>query len=82
MRRITSSVVLAALLAVGGSIAGLGAAQAGAGVPAPPVPVTPSTWTLGSVPSPTATNDVELFAVTCASSARWATRPLAVAPTP
>ncbi len=68
MRRITSSVVLVAVLAVGGSIAGLGTAHAGAGVPTPPVPVTPSTWTLGNVPSPTATNDVQLSAVTCASS--------------
>lgn len=68
MRRIASSVVLAAVLAVGGSIAGLGAGQAGAGVPAPAVPVTPTTWTLGSVPSPTATNDVQLSAVTCANS--------------
>ncbi len=69
MRSIARSVVLAVVLAVGGSIAGLGAAQAGAGVPVPPVPVTPSTWTLGSVPSPTATNDVQLASVTCATSA-------------
>ena len=67
MPRFPRSVVLAAILAVGGTMAGLGAGPAGAG--APPVPVIPTTWSLGTIPSPSATHDVQLYQVACASSA-------------
>jgi hypothetical protein len=66
MRRIASSVVLAAVLSVGGSLAGLGVGTAGAG--ASPVPVMPATWSLGSIPSPSLTHNIQLASVTCASS--------------
>ncbi len=68
MRRIASSIVLAAVLAVGGSIAGLGAGQAGATVPTPPALVTPSVWTQSAVVSPSVSNRAELFGTTCATS--------------
>ncbi len=70
MRRFTSSVVLAAVLAIGGTIAGLGAGQVGAGAtpPAPPVPVIPATWSLGTIPSPSATHNISIGKVTCATS--------------
>jgi hypothetical protein len=67
MRRISGLIALTGILLVGGVLASVG--NAGAGVPAPPVPVIPSTWTLGTIPSPTASNDVQLYSVTCASSA-------------
>ena len=67
MRRFSQSVVLAAILAVGGTMAGLGAGPASAG--APPVPVIPATWSLGTIPSPSPTHDIQLFQVACASSA-------------
>ena len=68
MRRIAPSVFVAALLAVGGMLAGLGAAPAGAAGPTPPALVAPSTWTASPVASPSTSNNSQLFGTTCATS--------------
>jgi hypothetical protein len=68
MRRIAPSVVLAAVLTLGGTIAGLGATQAGATIPTPPALVTPSVWTASPVVSPSTTNNSSLVGTTCATS--------------
>src|ERR1700722_1449905 len=68
MRRIAPSVLVAALLAVGGMLAGLGAAPAGAAGPTPPALVAPSTWTASPIASPSPTNNSQLFGTTCATS--------------
>jgi hypothetical protein len=69
MRSFARSAALAAALVIGGSLAGLGAVEAGAGAPPPPVPVIPATWSLGTIPSPSASQDVGLNKVACANSA-------------
>ena len=68
MRRIAPSVLVAALLAVGGTLAGLGAGQAGAAIPTPPALVTASSWTASPVTSPSTSNSSQLFGTACATS--------------
>jgi len=69
MRSIARSVVLAAVLAVGGSLATLGSGQAGAGIPTPPAQVGANTFTVSLPASPSTTQDSGLFSVACANSA-------------
>ncbi len=70
MRRLATAVLLSGMLAVGGALASLTTAPAGA-IPNPPTPpalVTASTWSLGTIPSPNALQLVQLASVTCASA--------------
>ncbi|HLM97110.1 MAG TPA: hypothetical protein VK283_12395, partial [Acidimicrobiales bacterium] len=68
MRRIARSVVLAAVLAAGGSLAGLGAGQAGAGIPTPPAQVGATSFTSSLPASPSTSQNLVLESVACANS--------------
>jgi len=68
MRSIARSVVLAAVLAVGGSLATLGAGQAGASIPTPPAQVGATNFTPSLPTSPSTTQDSQFYSIACANS--------------
>ncbi len=68
MRRIASSVMLSTVLAIGGSLAGLAAGQAGATIPTPPAQVGATAFTTTLPASPSTSQNVSLNGVTCATS--------------
>ena len=68
MRRIASSVLLSTVLAIGGSLAGLAAGQAGASIPTPPAQVGATAFTLSQAASPSTSQSSQVNGVTCATS--------------
>ncbi len=68
MRRIASSVLLATVLVIGGSLAGLSVGQAGATIPTPPAQVAATTFTTSLPASPSTSQSSQFSGVTCANS--------------
>ena len=69
MRRYVCAAMISCVLVLGGVLVTLAPAAAGATSPATPhSTVGATTWTLGTIPSPTTSGDVQLVGSACASS--------------